>query len=373
MKPWRPLAAAALAALAAGFWLGRQAALPAPALQPPAAAPRADKAQPAASAPGTIADDGFSGEFVKTAPAAARPVPDELPVTGKLSLDRRQLRIAAARVAGRLGRIFVFEGQAVRAGEPLAEIYSPDFISAENEFLLARRYRDTLAADADAELRRDSQATYESAQSRLRVLGAADQDIRQLAASGAVAQYLAVRAPVGGVVMQRNVDPGGYLNIGDALMTIARPDPLWLTVNVYAPDYARIRLGQPLRFETDALPGRTFAGTLSFIAPTLDPATHTLALRCDVPNPGGLLRPEMFVSGRLQVGTRPALVVPAAAVFRVREQAYVFVRDGAARFRRLAVQGQPVDGGFAVTGGLSADQPVVTEGTLLLNQKLSGG
>src|SRR3984957_10677344 len=155
----------------------------------------------------------FSENFVKTALPVQERVADTIPITGKLALDKQQTRIAAARVAGRLGRIFVFEGQSVHVGDALAEIYSPEYISAENEFLLAKRFHDTLAADgADAELHNDADLTLRSAANRLKVLGASSADIDALGRRATIAEYLLVRAPISGVVMQRNVDPGGYLN-----------------------------------------------------------------------------------------------------------------------------------------------------------------
>lgn len=338
----------------------------------PAAAPAA---APANTSPDSIKVDGaINGDVVKTALPVQQTVDETIPVTGKLSLDKQQVRIAAARVAGRLGRIFVFEGQSVKAGEPLAEIYSPDYISAENELLLAKGFRDTLSG-GDADLKKDSESTYEAAASKLKVLGASEADIARLARSGKVEEYLQVRAPVSGVVTQRNVDPGGYLNIGDTLMTLANTDTLWLYFNSYDTDYARLKLGQELGFQTSSLPGRQFSGSVAFIAPSVDPATHTLPVRCDIPNPGMLLRPEMFVTGALKTGSASAWVVPKSAVFRIREQDYVVVqKGGAGQYQRLPVQGHPLDdGSYAITGGLDAAQPVVTQGAVLLNQLAGQG
>jgi Cu(I)/Ag(I) efflux system membrane fusion protein len=354
-------------ALAAGYWAGHRAVLP------PAPASTAVAATKAADAGVVKTGQEFNPDFVKTALPQSRTLPDTIAVTGKLALDRQLLRIAAARVAGRLGRIYVYEGQSVKAGQPLAQIYSPDYISAENEFLLARRFRDTLLqGTADSSLRDDAEETFHAAASRLKVLGATDEDIASLGRSGQADQYLLVRAPIGGVVIQRNVDAGGYLNIGDALMTVADTSTLWLYFNSYDGDYAALKLGQELDFQSSSLPGRDFSGHVSFIAPSIDPATHTLPVRCDIPNPGMLLRPEMFVSGKLRTGERAALVVPRSAVFRVREQDYVFVQQGGKQYRRTPVQGHIVDETqYAVTEGLDAAAPVVSEGAVLLNQ-LSG-
>lgn len=366
MKTWIAIAVLVPAALALGYCAGRgrAPAAPAPAALAAPAAPAADALQ---------AGHGFNPDFVKTVLPQQRQVEDSVAVTGKLALDKRKVRIAAARVAGRLGRIFVFEGQSVKAGAALAEIYSPDYISAQNEYLLARRFRQTLRQDGEPALRDDAAATEQSAASRLRVLGASGEDIARLDRGGGVEQYLVVRAPIAGVVTQRNVDPGGYLNIGDSLMTLADPSTLWLTFNVYDADYAALRLGQALRFQASALPGEDFSGHVAFIAPSLDPASHTLPVRCDIPNPGMRLRPEMFVSGNLYTGSRQAWVVPRAAVFRVGEQDLLFVQDGERHYSRRAVHGHPLGPAeYAIDSGLDSAVPVVSEGAVLLNQQMSG-
>jgi Cu(I)/Ag(I) efflux system membrane fusion protein len=316
------------------------------------------------------ADKGFSADFVRTALPVQERVSDTIPITGKLALDKQQTRIAAARVAGRLGRIFVFEGQSVRAGEPLAEIYSPEYISAENEYLLAKRFSDTLVQDsADAELRADTQTTLQSAANKLKVLGASNEDIATLARRGSFAEYLMVRAPISGVVTQRNVDPGAYLNVGDTLMSLANIDTLWLFANTYDEDYQYLQLGEPLAFETPSLPGDHFTGRIAFIAPSVDPNTHTLPIRCDVPNRDLRLRPEMFVRGMLTVGERVALIVPKSAVIHIRDSDYVIVPQGGRQYRRVAVRGHSIAAErYAITGGLDANVQVVTDGTLLLNE-----
>ena len=330
----------------------------------------AGRVQAASAGPADKADKGFSENFVKTGMPQQQLVADTIPITGKLALDKQQTRIAAARVAGRLGRIFVFEGQSVHAGDTLAEIYSPDYISGENEYLLAKRFHDTLsAASADAELRTDADLTLRSAANKLKVLGASAADIAALGRHGTVAEYLLVRAPISGVVTQRNVDPGGYLNVGDALMSLANLDTLWLFANTYDADYQYLKLGEPLAFETPSLPGERFTGRIAFIAPSVDPNTHTLPIRCDVPNRDFRLRPEMFVRGELKVGERMALIVPKTAVIHIRDSDYVIVAASGKQYHRVPVQGHAFEADrYAITAGLQANVPVVTDGTLLLNE-----
>jgi len=351
---------------------GAQAQAPSAVSAP--AAPQATVMAGAAS-DGAGAADGFNADFVKSSVPVQQAVSDTIPITGKLSLDKQQLRIASARVAGRLGRIFVFEGQSVKAGEALAEIYSPEYISAEHEFILAKGFRETLSKDgSDAELRDDAQATYQSAANKLKVLGASEDDIAQLARSGQVDEYLKVRAPISGVVTQRNVDPGGYLNVGDPLMSLANLDTLWLFANTYDSDYPALKLGQELSFQSSSLPGQSFSGQIAFIAPSIDPATHTLPIRCNVPNPQFLLRPEMFIKGSLKVGQRSAWVVPKSAIIHIRDTDYVIVKGADGHYKRLAVQGHPLgDTQYAITGGLDQATPVITEGGLLINELVNEG
>jgi Cu(I)/Ag(I) efflux system membrane fusion protein len=327
-------------------------------------------AQPASSAAASSTDQGFSENFVKTGMPVQELVTDTIPITGKLALDKQQTRIAAARVAGRLGRIFVFEGQSVHAGDALAEIYSPDFISAQNEYLLAKRFHDTLTPEsADAELRDDADVTMRSAANKLKVLGASPADIAALGRRGRSAEYLLVRAPISGVVTQRNVDPGGYLNVGDTLMSLANLDTLWLFANTYDADYQYLKLGEALAFDTPSLPGEHFSGQIAFIAPSVDPSTHTLPIRCDVPNHDFRLRPEMFVRGELKIGERQALIVPKTAIIHIRDSDYVIVHDSGKKYRRVPVHGHAVASDrYAITSGLGANIAVVTDGTILLNE-----
>ena len=332
-------------------------------------------AGPAQTAPAIQGQEEFNADFVKTVLPVQQVVDETIPITGKLSLDKRQVRIASSRVAGRLGRIFVFEGQSVKAGEALAEIYSPDYISAEREFLVAKNFRDALAkGPADAELREDTEATWQSAANKLKVLGASPEDIARLARSGTVEEYLQVRAPIAGVVIQRNVDPGGYLNVGDPLMSLANLDTLWLFANTYDADYPALKLGQALSFQASSLPGQSFSGTVAFIAPAVDPATHTLPIRCDVPNPQMLLRAEMFIRGTLKTGEASAWLVPKAAIIHIRDTDYVIVKDDGRHYHRLPVQGHPyAQDRFAITGGLDRALPIVSDGGLLLNELVNEG
>jgi len=155
-------------------------------------------------------------------------------------------------------------------------------------------------------------------------------------------------------------------------MSLANLDTLWLFANTYDADYQYLKLGEPLAFETPSLPGERFSGQIAFIAPSVDANTHTLPIRCDVPNRDFRLRPEMFVRGELKIGERMALIVPKTAVIHIRDSDYVIVHDSGKQYRRVPVHGHAFAADrYAITAGLGANVAVVTDGTLLLNETTS--
>ncbi|MGL6155324.1 MAG: efflux RND transporter periplasmic adaptor subunit, partial [Ralstonia mannitolilytica] len=352
----------------------------------PAAAP-ADTTRPTLGAGSTLASNaparpkpdsveipegGFDPQQVKVAQVSQLAVPVELSTPGKLAYNAERTKLASARVAGRLDQILQFEGAQVREGQPIAELYAPDFVSAQKEYLLALNTARQLKSSNMKELQDDADMTAQSAANRLHVLGLNDAEVAQIARRGAPAEHLTLRAPISGTIVKRNMDPGAFLNVGDSFMSIVDTRVLWFTGNVYENDIASVRIGQPISLHTAAYPQREFTGRVSFIAPNIDPATHTLTVRCDVPNPDGLLRPEMYATARIQTGSGLATVVPKSALVKDHGSYYVIVQSDARHFKRVQVQGKDTgtDGNFAVTAGLDASSQVVVRGAALLNEMI---
>ncbi|CAJ0683242.1 efflux RND transporter periplasmic adaptor subunit [Ralstonia mannitolilytica] len=382
MKTFSPLATAVsvialAAAVAVGVVVGRKwpADAPADSTRPALGAASA----PASNAPARpkpdsveIPEGGFDPQQVKVAQVSQLAVPVELSTPGKLAYNAERTKLASARVAGRLDQILQFEGAQVRGGQPIAELYAPDFISAQKEYLLALNTARQLKSSNMKELQDDADMTAQSAANRLHVLGLNDAEVAQIARRGAPAEHLTLRAPISGTIVKRNMDPGAFLNVGDSFMSIVDTRVLWFTGNVYENDIASVRIGQPISLHTAAYPQREFTGRVSFIAPNIDPATHTLTVRCDVPNPDGLLRPEMYATARIQTGSGLATVVPKSALVKDHGSYYVIVQSDARHFKRVQVQGKDTgtDGNFAVTAGLDASSQVVVRGAALLNEMI---
>ena len=300
-------------------------------------------------------------------------VPEELKVPGRLAFNAEKSKVLSARIPGRVERIYAFEGALVQTGSPIVELYSPEFLSAQQEFLLATKTTQVLSGKQSlSDVLGDAQITVQAAGNRLRNLGASDQDIQNLSKNEKGQPNLIMRSPLQGVVVKRNVDPGAFVNSGDVVATLADPKQLWFLGNVFEQDMRLISRGQKLVLRTEAYPDREFIAYANYIAPAIDPVTRALLIRCDVDNSAGLLRPDMYVSAKLTTGMTEAYVLPQTAIIRVRETKYVIMRIASDTFRRVPVKGYDIDNKtYAVTEGLMPNANVLIDGAVLLNDRFA--
>ncbi|CAM3597720.1 efflux RND transporter periplasmic adaptor subunit [Polynucleobacter brandtiae] len=300
-------------------------------------------------------------------------VPVEIKVPGRLAFNAEKSKVLSARAPGRVERIYAFDGASINVGSPVIELYSPEYISAQQEYLLSSKTAQILQSNKSmGDLLGDAQITQQAAANRMRNLGASDGDIKALERSGKSQNNLIMHSPIEGVVVKRAVDPGAVVSAGDVMATLADPKALWFLGNIFEQDIRRIQKGQTLILRSEAYPDKEFIAKANYIAPAIDPETRTLLIRCDVENIDGLLRSDMYISAKLQTGTADAVVLPQSAIVRVREMRYVIIRTGADKFRRFAVSGYDLDGKrFAVTEGIEPGMQVLTDGAVLLNDRFA--
>ena len=305
--------------------------------------------------------------------AVSVPVPVELNVPGRLAFNAEKSKVLSARAPGRVERIYAFDGAEVEMGSPVIEMYSPEFISAQQEYLLSSKTAKVLEGSKTmSDLLGDAQITQQAAANRMRNLGAGDGDIQRLEKSGKTQSNLIMRSPIKGIVVKRGVEPGAIVNAGDVMATLANPKELWFLGNIYEQDIRKIQKGQTMVLRSESYPDREFIAKANYIAPAIDPETHALLIRCDVENADGLLRPDMYVSARLKTGEAEDVVVPQSAIVRVREMRYIIIKTGPDTFRRFAVNGYDLDGKrFAVTEGVEPGMQVLTDGAVLLNDRFA--
>lgn len=203
---------------------------------------------------------------------------------GKIMYDETRMRTVAARFPARIDRLFVdYTGIRVEKGDHLATVYSPELLSVQTELLTAKKFGN----DKAAQITRD----------KLRLWGFSDQQIRQIESSGETSDQLTIDAPASGIVTQKNVSEGDYVETGTPYFKIADLDEVWVMLDAYESDTPWLRFGQSVEFTTESIPGRTFEGRISFLSPELDPSTRTVSVRVNVPNEARMLKPGMFVSG----------------------------------------------------------------------------
>lgn len=315
---------------------------------------------------------GLSNSLVQLEEIKLEDVQDAVQMTGKLAIDSLRLQQISARVPGRVDRLAMVEGQAVKIGQALAWIYSPEFISAQNEFLLAKRTAKTLNTEATQDLFEDAKSTLDSARNKLRIIGASQQEIQQLEARGTASEFLTVTSTMNGVVTKRNIDSGGYLNTGDSLGAVADLSSVWFLGNVFESDLPKLKIGQQVDIQVMGAKLDQYQGKISFISPTFDAQTHAVVVRVDLPNPKGELKPDMFAKANVKAGTAKLPVVPRVAVVQDGAQSFVITKKADGQFQRVAVNAVPANDNehLAITTGIQAGDQVVVDGGVLVDRSL---
>ncbi len=300
-------------------------------------------------------------------------VPVNIKLPGRLAFNAEKSKVLSARAPGRVERIYAFDGALVDVGSPIVELYSPEFLSAQQEYLLSSKTAQVLETSKTmSDLLGDARITQQAAANRMRNLGASDGDIKSIESTGKTQSNLIMRSPLKGVVVKRNVEPGSALNSGDIIATLADPRQLWFLGNVFEQDFRMIKQGQKIVLHLEAYPDKDFVAYANYIAPTIDPQTRALLIRADVDNSENLLRPDMFVSGSLTTGMADAIVVPQSAIVRIREQRFAIIKVGEETFRRVPVKGYDLNSkSFAITEGVERGWQVLTEGAVLLNDRFA--
>ncbi len=253
---------------------------------------------------------------ISTSPVERRFVTTEIRMVGKVAYDETRIGYITAWVPGRLDRLFVdYTGIKVNKGDHMVFIYSPELLSAQQEFLQAIKAVEEIK-DSGLEIMRDSaQAMLEAARGKLRLLGIKPAQIAEIRQRGTPSDHVTIYAPMGGTVIEKHAQEGMYVQTGTRIYTIVDLSVVWVMLDAYESDLQWLRYGQRATFTTEAYPGETFIGTIAFINPVLDDRTRTVKMRVNVPNPAGKLKPEMFVQALVttQVGAGGRVMDPELA------------------------------------------------------------
>jgi membrane fusion protein, copper/silver efflux system len=307
---------------------------------------------------------------LKTAEVVRGQVGGVLRTTGSVAVDETRVRHVNVKIAGFVERIYVdFIGKRVAKGDPLFTLYSPELLSAQEEFLLAIRTRDALSKSSGSR-REDGQALVDAARRRLTLWDVSDAEIRHIEESGQPSKTLTIYSPASGVVTKKDVVEGMKLDAGAMPYEIVDLSSLWVLADVYESEIRFIKRGIPATFTLEAFPGRAFEGKVVFIDPFLNPQTRTIKVRLTFANPAGELRPDMFGEVVLKTASREGLLVPNDAVVDSGTAKVVFVAIGNGKFQPRTVELGRSDGSLTeVVNGLVLGEKVVTRANFLVDSE----
>ena len=281
-----------------------------------------------------------------------------LHLQGKVQADERKIAKITARFAGRIEKLEInFTGQFVEKGTPLATLYSPDLLAAQQELIQA------------AKVKNQHPRLYQSAKAKLKLWDLTETQIEKIAQQQAPEPYFQVLAPIGGTVMKRHVAKGAYVKQGSPLFEVADLSSVWVLFDAYESDLPWVQKGDKVTFTMEALPGKTFKTAIAYIDPFLNAQERVTKLRAEVPNGQGHLKPGMFVNGKIfgeLEGAENPLLIPKSAVLWTGKRAVVYVkvpdREMPSFLYREITLGAEAGDYYVVADGLEAGEEVVTNG-----------
>lgn len=299
---------------------------------------------------------------VTFAVASEAPLDQTVRAVAMVVPNERALGIVNVRVSGWVEKLYVNEtGMHVDAGAPLFELYAPDLVTAQEELLLAKRLVSTAGGNS----------LVMAARRRLALWNISEQTIAEIEETGAVRRRLTIRSPYRGHVLEKNVIEGQMVRAGDRLFLIADLSTVWIEPSIFEQDIALVREGQRAAITLDALPGRDFAGRVTFIYPTLDMTTRTLRVRIEIPNPRGIIKPMMYGTVRIRTAGLRGVTVPLTAVLPTGERDVAFVLHGGAVVPTDVTVGARGDTTILVIEGLAVGDTVVASATFLFDSESS--
>ena len=304
---------------------------------------------------------------VRTAPVKQGTLSSAVEVFGSAAYNERDVAVVQARSNGFLERLYVRALlDPVRQGQPLAELYVPDWVAAQEEFLSAKRISVQAAGNSIDGL-------VDAARQRMRLVGMSETQIQRVETSGVVQTRVTLTAPIGGIVTELAAREGMMVTAGAPLFRINGIGTIWVNAEVPENVAASVRPGSAVEARAPALPGVTLRGKVSAILPEVNPATRTLKARVELANPGSRLVPGMFATITLAPAAREAvLLVPSEAIIQTGKRSVVVVAQGDGKFIPVDVEvGLDSGGQTEIRKGLRAGQMVVVSGQFLFDSEAS--
>jgi membrane fusion protein, copper/silver efflux system len=305
----------------------------------------------------------------------------EIYLTGKVAVNEQKLAVITANYSGRIEKLFIdFTGQTVSKGQKLATIYSPELVTAQKELIEASKFKEI------------NSALYNASKEKLRLWKINEKQINQIENSGAVLTEFDVYADQSGIVIRRDIAKGDYVNKGTVLFEIADLSKVWILLDAYESDLPFMKIGQKITITLASIPGKEFTTSISFIDPLINPQTRTAAVRAELNNPQQILKPEMFVKGKVKANISAhqpnsksanqsiskSIIIPKTALLWTGKRSVVYVKVPDTEFPAFEMReitlGSFLGEFYIVESGLIEGEEIVANGVFAIDgaAQLSG-
>jgi len=332
-----------------------------------ASAPQADTPL----APIQLSPQRMQSIGVKVGTVESKGISDEIRSYGNVQPNERRFAYVQTRFAGWIRQIYAdATGDFIEKGQPLFTIYSPDLVSSEREYLLAKKSAAALQQSAVSGVADGAASLITASKSRLLQFDITESDIAKLDQTGEPITDLTVNSPVSGYITEKNALPNMYVQPDTKLYTIADLSEIWVFAQVFQNDAGKIKPGDPAEVTVDAYPGQVFRGKVDYLLPQLDMATRTLPVRLVFANPGLKLRPGMYVNVSLKLPLGQRLIVPDSAIFHSGTKNLIFTYSGDGNIEPHEVElGPHVGDQFVISMGVKAGEQIVTSANFLIDSE----
>ena len=312
---------------------------------------------------------------VRTVKAAIQPMNRVIRTVGRVEFDEKKLATANTKIEGWIEKLHVdYVGRYVQKGEPLAEIFSPELVATQQEFLNILRWSNQGKGVKDERtatlLVKDAQTLLEAAKERLRLWDINDEQIAKIEATGKPIRTLTVYSPASGYVTQKVAVQGMRIMAGEKLFDIVDLSSVWIVADIYEYELPLIKIGQTARIGLSYFPGKEFSSQVDYIYPSLAGETRTAKVRFTILNPDGALKPQMFTNVEIRINLGNRLAVPSEAVIDTGVRQIVYIDKGDGYFEpREVTTGLKVDDLVEVTAGIKAGEKVASSANFLIDSE----
>jgi membrane fusion protein, copper/silver efflux system len=294
---------------------------------------------------------------VSTSTAMKMSLEKEIRAVGEIAYAEQNFRQISTRFPGRIDKLYLtYEGQQVKKGEPVADVYSPEAISAQQEYLLAKQSK-------SAELLQQSKE-------KLLLWGFTESQLKELDELGTVKNTLTLHSPISGTVLKKNIQQQQYVSAGENLFDVADLSTVWMYADVYEYEIQGVKVGQMVETMSDTYPDKTFTGRITFVSPTVDPSSRTVRIRAEIDNGSAELRLDMFINAAIKTKLPESIVVPLTAVLSTGTRQVVCVQKDSGIFEPRVVKiGERSNEYVQIIEGIHEGETIVTSGGYLIDSE----